>query len=120
MMGFSPNLSVVVLILLLVATGGSNIMNNPSKYMPLEFVHKYTDENREAVHVATPRECVEKQGLAQEDIPPVVCYTPSKDFKGQCVIGVIESNCISVCKAEGFMGGKCVGVCKRCYCTNLC
>ncbi|XBJ12348.1 hypothetical protein VPH35_016884 [Triticum aestivum] len=97
MMGFSPNLSVVVLILLLVAT-----------------------ENREAVHVATPRECVEKQGLAQEDIPPVVCYTPSKDFKGQCVIGVIESNCISVCKAEGFMGGKCVGVCKRCYCTNLC
>nr|XP_027067033.1 defensin-like protein [Coffea arabica] len=45
------------------------------------------------------------------------CETPSKRFKGPCVK---ESNCAAVCQTEGFQGGKCRGLRRRCFCTRPC
>ncbi|KAI9079786.1 hypothetical protein K1719_038407 [Acacia pycnantha] len=45
------------------------------------------------------------------------CESQSHRFKGTCVS---HQNCASVCLAEGFTGGKCRGVHRRCYCTKVC
>nr|UYE91509.1 defensin 4 [Zingiber officinale] len=41
------------------------------------------------------------------------CKTPSRTFKGLCVS---DSNCAQVCRSEGFPGGDCHGVRRRCMC----
>ncbi|KAL6505853.1 hypothetical protein OROHE_023232 [Orobanche hederae] len=47
------------------------------------------------------------------------CESQSKNFKGVCVS---NTNCANVCKNEGqgFTGGHCRGVRRRCFCTKNC
>ncbi|XP_050872255.1 defensin Tk-AMP-D6 [Lathyrus oleraceus] len=45
------------------------------------------------------------------------CESPSQIFKGLCFT---DTNCASVCHTEGFPGGKCKGLPKRCICTKPC
>ncbi|KAL8153574.1 hypothetical protein V2J09_011334 [Rumex salicifolius] len=45
------------------------------------------------------------------------CMSLSRRFKGPCVR---KSNCAAVCQTEGFYGGKCSGLRRRCFCTKHC
>ncbi|MCD7471483.1 hypothetical protein HAX54_011937 [Datura stramonium] len=45
------------------------------------------------------------------------CESQSHRFKGPCVR---KSNCAAVCQTEGFSGGHCRGVRRRCFCTKHC
>ncbi|NP_001392685.1 defensin Ec-AMP-D1 precursor [Elaeis guineensis] len=45
------------------------------------------------------------------------CESQSHKFQGTCLR---ESNCANVCQTEGFQGGVCRGVRRRCFCTRLC
>ncbi|KAJ4844356.1 Defensin sd2 [Turnera subulata] len=45
------------------------------------------------------------------------CESQSHKFKHACLV---DDNCASVCKTEGFMGGKCRGFRHRCFCTRNC
>ncbi|MCE2055540.1 hypothetical protein HAX54_042847 [Datura stramonium] len=45
------------------------------------------------------------------------CESQSHRFKGTCVS---EKNCASVCETEGFSGGDCRGLRRRCFCTRPC
>ncbi|KAL4186298.1 hypothetical protein AMTRI_Chr09g13440 [Amborella trichopoda] len=38
-------------------------------------------------------------------------------FKGQCWM---NSNCATICKTEGFHGGRCRGLTRRCFCIKPC
>ncbi|KAK2992031.1 hypothetical protein RJ640_014892 [Escallonia rubra] len=56
------------------------------------------------------------------DIGPMVaeartCESQSQRFKGPCVS---KTNCASVCHTEGFHGGHCRGLRRRCFCTKHC
>lgn len=46
-----------------------------------------------------------------------MCESKSSRFKGPCSR---DSNCASVCKAEGFPSGDCRGFRRRCFCTKPC
>ncbi|XP_022973847.1 defensin-like protein 1 [Cucurbita maxima] len=46
-----------------------------------------------------------------------VCQSPSQKFHGLCLI---NHNCYVVCQSEGFSGGECDGIRRRCMCTRLC
>ncbi|XP_055824352.1 defensin-like protein [Solanum dulcamara] len=46
-----------------------------------------------------------------------ICESQSQSFKGACVS---DTNCASVCHSEGFIGGKCRGLRRRCFCTKNC
>lgn len=70
--------------------------------------------------MALATECVEKQGVVQVVTPLIECTVGSVTFKGNCVKGVSENKCISVCRTEGFTGGKCGGMRQLCYCTINC
>ncbi|KAG5549114.1 hypothetical protein RHGRI_014477 [Rhododendron griersonianum] len=45
------------------------------------------------------------------------CESQSNKFKGTCVS---QTNCGSVCQTEGFQGGNCRGLRRRCFCTRPC
>ncbi|XP_050373754.1 defensin Ec-AMP-D2-like [Argentina anserina] len=45
------------------------------------------------------------------------CESKSHKFKGKCFS---ETNCGSVCQTEGFSGGNCRGLRRRCFCTKHC
>ncbi|XP_058216078.1 defensin Ec-AMP-D1-like [Rhododendron vialii] len=45
------------------------------------------------------------------------CESQSQKFKGACVS---QTNCGSVCQTEGFQGGNCRGLRRRCFCTRPC
>ncbi|XP_019056661.1 PREDICTED: defensin-like protein 2 [Tarenaya hassleriana] len=45
------------------------------------------------------------------------CESPSHRFKGACLS---ETNCANVCHNEGFIGGNCRGLRRRCFCTKHC
>ncbi|KAK2991641.1 hypothetical protein RJ640_000280 [Escallonia rubra] len=45
------------------------------------------------------------------------CLSQSHRFKGTCVS---ETNCASVCHTEGFHGGDCRGLRRRCFCKTNC
>ncbi|KAB2624081.1 defensin Ec-AMP-D2-like [Pyrus ussuriensis x Pyrus communis] len=45
------------------------------------------------------------------------CEAHSRKFKGHCHS---KSNCASVCQTEGFQGGHCHGIRRRCFCTKHC
>ncbi|KAH6779279.1 low-molecular-weight cysteine-rich 69 [Perilla frutescens var. hirtella] len=45
------------------------------------------------------------------------CESQSHSFKGACLS---DTNCASVCKTEGFTGGNCRGLRRRCFCTKHC
>ncbi|KAI3817067.1 hypothetical protein L1987_10854 [Smallanthus sonchifolius] len=45
------------------------------------------------------------------------CQSQSHKFKGACLS---NTNCVNVCKTEGFPGGKCRGFRRRCFCTKHC
>ncbi|KAI4995321.1 hypothetical protein ZWY2020_035224 [Hordeum vulgare] len=45
------------------------------------------------------------------------CESPSHMFRGPCVRG---HNCANVCRTEGFPGGNCRGLRRRCFCTTHC
>ncbi|WOH07556.1 hypothetical protein DCAR_0726988 [Daucus carota subsp. sativus] len=45
------------------------------------------------------------------------CESQSHKFKGTCLS---ETNCGNVCKNEGFSGGNCRGLRRRCFCTRHC
>ncbi|KAK3037379.1 hypothetical protein RJ639_030477 [Escallonia herrerae] len=45
------------------------------------------------------------------------CLSQSQRFKGPCVS---DTNCASVCHTEGFHGGDCRGLRRRCFCTKHC
>ncbi|MQM04275.1 hypothetical protein Taro_037062 [Colocasia esculenta] len=45
------------------------------------------------------------------------CESQSHKFKGTCLS---ETNCANVCKTEGFHGGDCRGLRRRCFCTKTC
>ncbi|KMT10452.1 hypothetical protein BVRB_5g115790 [Beta vulgaris subsp. vulgaris] len=45
------------------------------------------------------------------------CETASHKFKGPC-LG--DRNCANVCQTEGFPGGDCQGLRRRCFCTRPC
>lgn len=80
----------------------------------------YCAENQETVQLALATDCVEKQGVVQVVTPLIECTVGSVTFQGTCVKGVSENKCISVCRTEGFTGGKCGGICQRCYCAINC
>ncbi|KAI3466304.1 hypothetical protein Pfo_022967 [Paulownia fortunei] len=46
-----------------------------------------------------------------------LCESQSHGFKGQCWS---DHNCRLVCRNEGYPGGKCRGLRKRCFCTRPC
>ncbi|KAL8520762.1 hypothetical protein ACS0TY_011349 [Phlomoides rotata] len=46
-----------------------------------------------------------------------VCNYKSKKFWGVCLSDI---KCTDVCKREGFQGGDCQGLRRRCYCYNHC
>ncbi|OIT33657.1 defensin-like protein [Nicotiana attenuata] len=46
-----------------------------------------------------------------------VCMSPSHGYHGPCWH---DHNCALVCRNEGFSGGDCVGIQRKCYCTKLC
>ncbi|XP_038692157.1 defensin-like protein 1 [Tripterygium wilfordii] len=46
-----------------------------------------------------------------------VCASKSHYYKGPCLH---NHNCAMVCRNEGFSGGKCHGLGRRCFCTKLC
>ncbi|XP_011099999.1 defensin Ec-AMP-D2-like [Sesamum indicum] len=46
---------------------------------------------------------------------PKLCIAKSNKFKGFCLK---DPKCVSVCKTEGFTGGRCRGFRLRCYCTK--
>ncbi|WJZ92270.1 hypothetical protein VitviT2T_011278 [Vitis vinifera] len=46
-----------------------------------------------------------------------VCESQSHKFEGACMG---DHNCALVCRNEGFSGGKCKGLRRRCFCTKLC
>uniref|UniRef100_A0A7N0TPW1 Knottins-like domain-containing protein n=1 Tax=Kalanchoe fedtschenkoi TaxID=63787 RepID=A0A7N0TPW1_KALFE len=48
---------------------------------------------------------------------PRVCQSQSHGFHGACAS---NHNCALVCRNEGFTGGTCRGLRRRCYCTKLC
>ncbi|KAE9610194.1 hypothetical protein Lal_00006455 [Lupinus albus] len=41
----------------------------------------------------------------------------SSRFKGKCLT---DHNCDSVCQLEGYVGGDCHGVRRRCFCNKKC
>ncbi|TVU39849.1 hypothetical protein EJB05_13302 [Eragrostis curvula] len=45
------------------------------------------------------------------------CQSQSSRFLGPCVR---DGNCKNVCETEGFTGGKCLGVRRRCFCSKIC
>jgi Gamma-thionin family len=45
------------------------------------------------------------------------CESPSQNFKGMCML---QSNCANVCLGEGFQGGYCHGLRRRCICSSQC
>ncbi|CAM0870442.1 unnamed protein product [Alopecurus aequalis] len=45
------------------------------------------------------------------------CHTASTRFSGLCFQ---ESNCATICILEGFVGGVCQGLKRRCMCTTTC
>ncbi|KAK1297262.1 hypothetical protein QJS10_CPB15g00139 [Acorus calamus] len=45
------------------------------------------------------------------------CESASHRFKGTCIR---PSNCAAICNTEGFPGGKCQGVRRRCFCVKPC
>ncbi|XP_009769844.1 defensin-like protein P322 [Nicotiana tabacum] len=45
------------------------------------------------------------------------CESKSQRFRGPCVR---EKNCAAVCETEGFSGGDCRGLRRRCFCTRPC
>ncbi|OAY71173.1 Defensin-like protein [Ananas comosus] len=46
-----------------------------------------------------------------------VCRVPSRNFKGLCMS---DTNCANVCIGEGFTGGDCDGLRRRCLCQKPC
>ncbi|OAY58275.1 defensin Ec-AMP-D2 [Manihot esculenta] len=46
-----------------------------------------------------------------------ICESQSHRFKGVCVR---KSNCAAICQTEGFHGGHCRGLRRRCFCTKHC
>ncbi|KAL3824249.1 hypothetical protein ACJIZ3_020278 [Penstemon smallii] len=46
-----------------------------------------------------------------------VCTYKSEKFWGLCLNDI---KCADVCKREGFEGGDCQGLRRRCYCYNHC
>ncbi|PIN01664.1 hypothetical protein CDL12_25831 [Handroanthus impetiginosus] len=46
-----------------------------------------------------------------------ICKYKSKKFWGLCLSDI---RCTDVCKSEGFQGGDCQGLRRRCYCYNHC
>ncbi|KAJ9166664.1 hypothetical protein P3X46_021775 [Hevea brasiliensis] len=45
------------------------------------------------------------------------CESQSHRFKGICIR---HSNCATICQTEGFHGGHCRGLRRRCFCTKHC
>ncbi|KAK7369569.1 hypothetical protein VNO80_11610 [Phaseolus coccineus] len=45
------------------------------------------------------------------------CWSDSHAFKGLCFN---NDNCATVCLTEGFTGGKCHGLRRRCICSKIC
>ncbi|KAI3816413.1 hypothetical protein L1987_16109 [Smallanthus sonchifolius] len=45
------------------------------------------------------------------------CQSQSNKFKGTCLS---DTNCANVCHSEGFPGGDCIGLRRRCFCTKPC
>ncbi|ESW31913.1 hypothetical protein PHAVU_002G278700 [Phaseolus vulgaris] len=46
-----------------------------------------------------------------------LCWSESQAFKGLCFS---NDNCATVCLTEGFTGGKCEGLRRRCFCSKNC
>ncbi|KAI3730442.1 hypothetical protein L1987_61617 [Smallanthus sonchifolius] len=55
--------------------------------------------------------------MAGEMVEGRTCQSQSHNFKGACLS---DTNCANVCKTEGFPGGKCRGLRRRCFCTKHC
>ncbi|KAM0913791.1 hypothetical protein ACQ4PT_011924 [Festuca glaucescens] len=45
------------------------------------------------------------------------CKTTSTKFKGLCFM---STNCAHICISEGFSGGECEGLSRRCMCNTSC
>ncbi|KAL7001434.1 hypothetical protein U1Q18_002585 [Sarracenia purpurea var. burkii] len=45
------------------------------------------------------------------------CETKSRTYQGACLN---DRNCANVCLTEGFTGGHCKRLKRRCYCTKDC
>ncbi|CAD6226261.1 unnamed protein product [Miscanthus lutarioriparius] len=62
-------------------------------------------------------------GYTETQLGPVTmavarkCESQSHRFKGPCSR---DANCATVCRTEGFTGGKCEGLRHRCFCTRDC
>nr|DAD43928.1 TPA_asm: hypothetical protein HUJ06_002158 [Nelumbo nucifera] len=54
---------------------------------------------------------------SQEMVDAKMCKTPSRQFRGLCLIG---RNCDNVCRGEGFPDGDCDGFRRRCICSRPC
>ncbi|KAL8258015.1 hypothetical protein R6Q59_030056 [Mikania micrantha] len=49
--------------------------------------------------------------------PSRTCYAQSHKFKGICLS---FANCSNVCKSEGFPGGRCREITRKCFCIKPC
>ncbi|CAA7043773.1 unnamed protein product [Microthlaspi erraticum] len=56
-------------------------------------------------------------GMGPVAVEARTCESGSHKFKGTCVS---KSNCANVCHGEGFSGGHCRGLRRRCFCTRHC
>ncbi|KAF4359108.1 hypothetical protein CsatB_030929 [Cannabis sativa] len=46
-----------------------------------------------------------------------VCESRSTHFLGKCMS---DSGCTNSCRSQGFAGGACKGLRRRCFCSKLC
>ncbi|KAL1222691.1 Defensin-like protein 2 [Cardamine amara subsp. amara] len=56
-------------------------------------------------------------GMGPGTVEARTCESQSHRFKGTCMN---EQNCRDICHNEGFIGGKCRGFRRRCFCTRNC
>nr|CAD1820557.1 unnamed protein product [Ananas comosus var. bracteatus] len=56
-------------------------------------------------------------GIQVPRVEAGVCRVPSRNFKGPCMS---DTNCANVCIGEGFTGGDCDGLRRRCLCQKPC
>ncbi|ESQ33095.1 hypothetical protein EUTSA_v10005228mg [Eutrema salsugineum] len=56
-------------------------------------------------------------GMGPVTVEARTCESKSHRFKGACLS---ETNCKNVCHNEGFRGGNCRGLRRRCFCTRNC
>ncbi|THU69325.1 hypothetical protein C4D60_Mb08t13250 [Musa balbisiana] len=97
--------AIVLLFLLLISSGALLFCF----LLPIHIaVRCHQDPTRTVKHIAY---------VGMTSVEARKCESASHKFKGLCFRA---SNCANVCKTEGFHGGHCRGLRRRCFCTKHC